>query len=1474
SGYNRFDGELNYQYRAFGVPGTGFKRGLGDDLVIAPYASALALMVAPALACSNLERLAGEGFVGRFGFYEAIDYTPERAPHGQKHVVVRSFMAHHLGMTLLALDNVLRNNAMQGRFQADAALRATLPLLHERVRKVPTAHFLRAPAMAEVHATAISAESAVRVLRTADTPIPEVQLLSNGNYHVMVTNAGGGHSHWRDFALTRWREDSTCDGHGAYCYVRDLDNGSFWSIAHHPSAVAADHYESVFSEGRAEFRRRDGALQTHTEIVVSPEDDIELRRIHITNLGTSARTLEITSFAEVVLSADAPDMLHPAFNKLFVQTEIIASREAILCHRRARSQGEHTPWLLHLLTLHGGGDGSCTFETDRAAFLGRGNTARTPAALTSDTGLNSAKTPLGGSHGSVLDPIVAIRHRITLEPDQATVLDYLIGVAEDRDAALRLVDRYRDRRLADRVFEMSWTHAQVVLHQINASEADAQLFNRLAGAIIHAGPELRVDPAVIVRNRRGQSSLWGYAISGDLPIVLLRVSDSANINLVRQLVQAHSYWRAKGMAVDLMIWNEDLAGYRQQLQEQIIALTAVGIEAHMMERPGGIFVRRAEQISDEDRVLFQAVARVVLSDTWGTLAEQIGRRPSRTVRIGRLTPKRPPIEQPPAAPPPEPGAGLALYNGTGGFSADGREYVIDLPPGVSTPAPWSNVIANPRFGSVISETGAGYSWMENAHEFRLTPWHNDPVSDASGEAIYIRDELSGSFWSPTPWPTRGSGAYRCRHGFGYSVFEYRQEGIDSELSLYVALKAPVRFSVLKLRNATDQTRHLSVTGYVEWVLGDLRSRTAMHVITEIDPASGAILARNPYNIEFADRVAFFDATGASRTICGDRREFIGRNGTLAAPAALERQRLSGAIGAGMDPCAAIQVGVELAPGEEREIVFLLGVAGRRGTDDAGALVRHHQGSGAARTALDEVRSHWDKLLGTVRVQTGDPGVDVLANGWLLYQAIACRMWARSGYYQSGGAFGFRDQLQDAMALVHAAPELLREQILRCAGRQFVEGDVQHWWHPPHGRGVRTQCSDDYLWLPVAVWRYVTATGDFALLDDEVEFIAGRALRPEEDSYYDLPERSGESASLYQHCVRAILRALHRGAHGLPLMGSGDWNDGMNLVGIEGRGESVWLGFFLSDILGNFAVLAQRRGDDDFAKRCDDQRAHLAAALEEHGWDGEWYRRAYFDDGRPLGSASNDECQIDAIAQSWAVLSGAADPQRARTAMASLDRRLVDRDARVVKLLDPPFDRSDLDPGYIRGYVPGVRENGGQYTHGAVWAAMAFAMLGDNARAWELFDLINPIGHARSPQEVATYRAEPYVVAADVYTVAPHTGRGGWSWYTGSAAWMYRLIIESLLGLHLEGARLHFKPNLRPGRESFQVYYRYRDTTYSITVAAAKTSGQDAVLVTVDGEQHECGWVDLVDDRLEHTVLVAVPAGHYFAGQAAYQSTAK
>ena len=1441
-GYNTVDAALNYQYRAFGVPGLGLMRGLGEDLVIAPYATALALMVDAGAACENLQRLAAEGMLGRFGFYEAVDYTPARMRRTESRSVVRSFMAHHQGMSLLSIAHLLLDRPMQRRFAADPLVQATLLLLQERIPK-SGAMYSDDPERLDVRPAAETQEMPMRVFNTPDTRIPGVQLLSNGRYNVMVTNAGGGYSRWRDIAVTRWREDVTSDHWGLFCYLRDADTGKVWSSALQPALVRPESYEAVFTEQRVEFRRHDGDIDTHTEIVISPEDDIELRRVRITNKARTRKTIEVTSYGEVVLGPAAADALHPAFSNLFVQTEIVHARQAILCNRRPRSRGEQTPWLLHLMAVHGGEAGEVSYETDRARFIGRGNSLSDPLALRDGAALS-------GSQGSVLDPIVAIRQSLSHDPMQTVTLDLVTGVGESHAACLQLAEKYQDRRLADRAFEMAWTHSQVALRQINVTEADAQLYGRIASSIIYANPTLRAEAAVIAKNRRGQTGLWGYAISGDLPIVLVQLKDPANIELVRQLVQAHAYWRLKGLAVDLVVWNEERGGYRQLLHDQIMGLIAAGQAASVIDRPGGIFVRSADQISNEDRILLQSVARAIFTDSQGSLADQVKRRPPAEPAAPRFTATRARGEPAPTTVLPK--TDLLLFNGFGGFSADGREYVITTTRDLPTPAPWVNVLANPHFGSVVSESGAAYTWYENAHEFRLSPWHNDSVSDPGGEAFYLRDEETGHCWSPTALPCPGAGPYTCRHGFGYSVFEHDEDGIGTELTVYVALDEPVKFAVLKLRNTSGRLRRLSATGYAEWLLGDLRPKSSMHVVTEIDVNTGALFARNVYNPEFAEHVAFLDVDDVTRTISGDRTEFIGRNGTLRRPAALARARLSGKVGAAMDPCAAIQIPFDLADGATREIIFRMGVG--RGAHDASRLVQRLRKSGTARATLDAVRQHWKTTLGAVQVVTPDSALNVLCNGWLLYQTMAARLWGRSGHYQSGGAFGFRDQLQDVMALIHADPRLMREHLLLCASRQFLEGDVQHWWHPPSGRGVRTHCSDDYLWLPLAACRYVQCTGDGAILQEQAPFLDGRAVSPLEDSYYDLPLRSLESASLYQHCVRAIERGLRFGEHGLPLMGGGDWNDGMNLVGFQGKGESVWLGFFLYQVLSQFSALARMQNDAAFAERCQTEAARLRGNLERHGWDGGWYRRAYFDDGKPLGSAGNTDCQIDSISQSWSVLSGAGAAARTKVAMEALNRRLVRRDHALVQLLDPPFDSGDLDPGYIRGYVPGVRENGGQYTHAAIWAAMAFAELGDAARAWEIFGMINPLHHGESPEGTAVYKVEPYVVAADVYAVAPHTGRGGWTWYTGSAGWMYRLVLESLLGLRLDADRLHFTPCLPADWKEFTMMYRYRQTPYHITVRQTPDAAA-AMSVLVDGVLQRDGKISLVDDRAEHRVEV-------------------
>jgi len=1441
SAYNMVDAGSNYQYRAFGVPGLGLKRGLEDDLVIAPYASMLALMVMPGKACSNLQLLSREGFEGEFGFFEAIDYTASRVGRGKTHSVIRSYMAHHQGMGLLSLAYQLLNKPMQQRFVAELRFQATLLLLQERVPRA-TVYYAHTTEVNQTYNTTTDIQ--IRSIDTPNTTIPEIQLLSNGRYHVMISNSGGGYSRWKDIAVTRWREDATKDNHGIFCYIKDVHSGQVWSNTYHPTGSQGRKYEVVFSHGHVEFLRLDHGIDTRTEIVVSPEDDTEMRRVRITNKSQAIRTLEITSYAEVVLARQASDEAHPAFSNLFVQTEIVPEYNAVICTRRPRSAEECPPWMVHVMNVHGAVVEAISYDTDRMQFIGRSRTLANPQAM--DTGL------LSGSQGSVLDPIVATRYRILLKPGQMATVDLIYAIAETRDACEELMHKYSDRHLKNRAFELSWTHNQVLLRQINAGEADAHLYDRLAASVIYANPAFRADASVILNNYKGQSGLWSHSVSGDLPIVLLHLYAPENLVLVRQMLQAHAYWRLKGLAVDLVIWNEDHGSYRQVLQDQILGLITSEAGNVSQNSPGNVFVRSADQVSPEDRILFESVSRVIISDSNGTLSEQV-----HNLHVDKILPSlldtRPveTKEQGMEASLPD---NLMFFNGTGGFTPDGKEYKIIVKSGETTPAPWANVIANPHFGSVVSESGSAYTWAINAHEYRITPWSNDPVSDIGGEAVYLRNEETGHFWSPVPFPAGGDSPYIATHGFGYTTFSHIEHGICTEISVFVDKSLPVKFIRLRIVNQSGLPCTLSATGFLEIILGDVRSKTNMHILSEYDDNTKSLLFRNRYNTAFADRVSFFRVDEADKwSFTTDRAEFIGRNGGLKAPQAMYRKKLSGRHGAAMDTCAAIQVKFELEDTEEKEIVFQMG--SEESHSKAHALIQKISGHEAAVTSLQVVKEYWEDVLCTVQIATPDAALDVLANGWLTYQTLVCRIYARSGFYQSGGAFGFRDQLQDVLSLLHTRPLIAREQILLHASKQFPEGDVLHWWHPPEGRGVRTHCSDDLLWLPYAVSRYIAVTGDIAILNISVGYIEARLLHQGEESLYDLPATGNLNGTLYEHCVKAIQYSLQFGKHGLPLIGAGDWNDGMDRVGDKGLGESVWLAFFLYDILLKFAPVATAHGDDIFAETCRDKARILQEHIETSGWDGEWYRRAYFDDGTPLGSRENEECRIDAIAQSWSVLSGAGNAGRARTAMESLDKYLVKRDLKIIQLLDPPFDSEGLNPGYIKGYVPGVRENGGQYSHAAIWALMAFAALGDREKVWELFSMIHPVGHALDRKGSEVYKAEPYVMAADVYANESHKGRGGWTWYTGSSGWMYQFVLSSLLGMELSGGELTFNPCFPLDWPFVSITYRYKKAVYRVKLFQL-TDGSDSRW-SVDGKAGTGNTLALVDSDDIHEVEMYV-----------------
>ena len=1438
SGFNAMDKNFDYQYKAIGVPWLGLKRGLVEDAVAAPYASFLALQVDPEDAVRNIERLKAEGLEGAYGFYEAADYTPERLPFETKRAIVKTFMAHHQGMSLMALDNCLNKNVMQRRFHRDPAIHAARLLLQEKVSTTLLFTKGTKEKIIPFKGAVLNERSAERRFNRPDPVLAKAHILSNGNYSVMVTDKGTGCSKSKMAAVSRWREDSTLDPYGMFFYLRDADSNKVWSATYSPLNVEPDKYEVIFAANKATYRRTDGMIETETEVIAASGDNVEIRRISIKNFDEKPRIIEVTSYFEVIMTSMAADLAHPAFSNLFIETGYHADRRCLVANRRPRSETDKSLWVGNATVCEDECVGDIEYETDRMQFIGRGNDLRAPAAM-------ERGRPLTNTVGPVLDPVMSLRMKVLIKPGKTTRISFVTAIAPTQDTLLSIIDNYSGKDAVDSAFRLAHERSLAETKYLNIGGAEMELYQDMLSHILFLSPLRKKNLGKILQNQKGQSALWKYGISGDKPIILVAIKDTADVDILYEVLKAHEYWRLIDLAVDLVVLVEEEFNYALPLHGMVSDIILASQTHDILHSPGDVFLLDKSKIESDDVSLLYAVSKFVLTGDGGSMQEQVALEESEAMTKAMKFPEEPrsyflpPVHE----------QTLKYDNGLGGFDSDSGEYVIRLEGRRTTPAPWLNVISNPRFGFTVSESGSGYSWFNNSRENKITPWSNDPVSDSPGEILYLQDGDTGEYWTVSAKPVREEEPYTIRHGFGYSVFEHTSHGIKQRLSQHVPEAEAVKISTLNVKNISDSARKLTLTYYIRPVLGVSDQCTAMHIKAR-KSESGMLLLENPYNEEFSGDLCFMDVSLPERTVTSDRKEFFGAGGE-SQPACLTRNGLSGMLGAGHDPCGAIQVKVVLEPNESRDIVFLLGMAEH--LSEAESIGHRYRNARNANDSLIKVRRSWKKKLNVVQASTPYVSADLMLNGWLQYQTISCRLWARSGFYQSGGAYGFRDQLQDSLATAHSWPELTRAQILLHARHQFIEGDAQHWWHEPTGKGTRTRSMDDRLWLPYVTAEYIRITGDQAILMEEIPFLEGEPLSEAEDDKYGTPIISDDIASLYEHCIRAIDVSMQFGVHGLPLIGGGDWNDGMNTVGNKGRGESVWLGWFLISVLEMFEPLAVDRGDLRTGERYKSKRDELVRAVEHTAWDGHWYRRAYFDDGTPLGSSINKECRIDSLAQSWAVISGAGEPVRAKEALQSMEDYLVSREDGIIKLLTPPFDEAGVEPGYIKGYIPGVRENGGQYTHAAVWAIIAYAKMGDGNKAWELFELINPINHTESQREYSRYKLEPYVMAADVYSVYPHAGRGGWSWYTGASGWMYRAGMEYLLGFQKNGDTVILDPCIPSHWKEYSISYCHNKTEYQIKIKNPQGRNKGVRKIAVDGKTSADNKFHLVDDGAKHII---------------------
>jgi len=1444
SAFSLQDLNLNYQYKAFGVPWLGLKRGLAQDVVVAPYASILALNFEPREVINNMKLLKKEGVYGKYGFFESVDYTPSRLRNGERKDVVRTYMAHHQGLILLSINNFLNNNIMQKRFMRNPSIKSANVLLQERMpekmivtkekkEKIDTLKYVE---------TGEYEQRVYNKIGRSELPISNV--LSNENYTIYMDQFGQGFSKHNDIYLNKYRK--TNESFNGICfYIKDVKNKNLWTNTLKPNISTPSKYIVNFAPDRNKYLRTDGLIDTITKITISPDDDVEIRQIELKNNSNEEVYLEITSYFEPILSRIDDHIAHPAFCNLFLSYEYIEELNGIMIKRRSRDKSKNDKYALVLFFPDEDILGDYEYEIDKTKFIGRDRSILNPIALESEKILQKQMN-------MTLNPIVALRRTIKIESNKSKKLNLILLFSENREDIIKTAEKYNSKDAVNRIFSLSRAKSIIEARYSNLKAKQINTFQKIAGYLLNSNLIRNFNIKNIDCKNKSQCDLWKFGISGDNPILLVKIKYVNDVETVKELLKAHEYLRLKNVVFDLVILNEEKNSYEKYVNEALLSAVLSSNSSYLLNSFGGIFILDSNNLKKEEKDLLQLVSSMIFDAHRGGIEEQIdeleddikGELPNYVLEKEKRELYKEYNNDLLALPE------LKYFNELGGFLENGKEYIIKLNKETKTPMPWSNILVNKQFGTLVTAAGGGYTWNKNSRENRLTTWYNETIEDIPAEVIYIKDKEEKTSWSITLNPKSNSQDYIAKFGFGYSEFINSNLGISTNLNIFVPQNDDVKINKLNIKNNMSYKRSLKIVYYLNLSLGMDIAKHAEYINIEKDETFNLIYLKNIFKNEFKDEFAYVSCSEKISGYTGSKEEFFGL-GDISNPQGLNLINFSNQNSIGQSNIIAIEIDTEIDANESKDISIILGSTTSK--EVAKDVAYKYYKISNCNKELENTKEFWNEHLNVLQVKTPVESTNILLNAWLLYQVISSRLWGRTGYYQSGGAFGFRDQLQDVLGIIYVLPEQVRAQIIEHAKHQFYEGDVEHWWHKESKKGIRTRFSDDLLWLAYVVEEYIRITDDTDILKEEVSYLDGDKLLDNEDEKYQETKESNIKGSIYEHVVKAIDRSLELGDKGLPFMGSGDWNDGMNTVGNKGNGQSVWLGFFLFDILNKILPICEMMCDKERIEIYKLKKEQLKNALNINAWDGRWFKRAFFDDGTPLGSIENDECRIDAISQSWACISNAADNDKKYICMESLENQLIDKENSIIKLLDPPFNNTKLEPGYIKSYMPGVRENGGQYTHAAIWAIIAFCSLGLGEKAHEYFKMINPIENARTKEAANKYKVEPYVMAADVYSVGNLAGRGGWTWYTGSGSWMYKAGIENILGFNKKGNILTINPCIPAQWDEYSIRYKYEQTIYNIEVKNPNHKNTGVEEIYIDNIRSFKNEIELINDNNVHNI---------------------